>query len=613
MPPVDGVPPRRLNLLLVGSLVGTSLPDQVPNSTDVDVVVATGGLTDSALGTLRWLRTTVPQPIPIILVLGPRELQGGDPEVTLRKARRLAAARGITLLDDAEAVVRGVRFVGGTLWTDFRLHGTDTATLGAALDAAKPTFDRLGICPDGQRLTPLASTGLHWRTRSWLGLNLPGAVPTIVVTHHAPTGSGLSSSLCIDPLAASRASRCDDLVRQSQALLWVHGGYDPVDHVVGGTRVVSRPILNSSPGIMTVEVSSDKVSDLRGRPRLNLLGQLRPGQSRTATVTRTLFQADLFGVEEARGPDPWTACTKPAPHARGRAAMLPREETAARLLDAHADYRVLRRVKPRPVDVTYRPGPGERIALLVDVETTGLDHRIDEVTEIGMVAFVHDAEGRIGPVVGVIGMLQEPTREISPEITRLTGITPGMVAGKVIDLATVRALVERADLVIAHNASFDRAFCERLDDAFRHKAWACSMAEVPWRDIGFEGAKLGYIVNGCGLFHNGHRAVDDCHALMEVLAHEVGGATAFSRLLCSSRRTRVRIWAERSPFEKKDVLKARGYRWSGGGDGRPKAWWTEVDEENLKAELHFLEREVYLREVDPRHDVLTAYDRYRAL
>ena len=323
-------------------------------------------------------------------------------------------------------------------------------------------------------------------------------------------------------------------------------------------------------------------------------------------------QPDLFGhaVEDAHTrPQPTRrACL--APQLR-RAPAPPDLEYAAHMLDAHDDYRVLRRLKPRPVDPAYRLGPGEGMAVLVDVETTGLDYRVHEVIEIGMVAFAYDAGGRIGPVMGVLGMLHEPRDEISSEITRLTGITPAMVAGQAIDITAVRKLVGSADLLIAHNAKFDRAFCERLDDGFRHKAWACSFAEVPWRDMRFEGAKLGYLVNGCGLFHNGHRAVDDCHALLEVLAHETGGETALSHLLRAAARTRVRIWAERAPFDMKDVLKGRGYRWSGGDDGRPKAWWTEVDEDVLAAELQFLEREVYLREVDLRRDVLTARERHR--
>ena len=35
----------------------------------------------------------------------------------------------------------------------------------------------------------------------------------------------------------------------------------------------------------------------------------------------------------------------------------------------------------------------------------------------------------------------------------------------------------------------------------------------------------------------------------------------------------------------KDHLKARGYRWSDGSDGRPKSWWIEVAEEALDDEL----------------------------
>lgn len=43
----------------------------------------------------------------------------------------------------------------------------------------------------------------------------------------------------------------------------------------------------------------------------------------------------------------------------------------------------------------------------------------------------------------------------------------------------------------------------------------------------------------------------------------------------------------------KDLLKARGYRWSDGSDGRLKSWWVELDEEALDDELHYLRTEIY--------------------
>ena len=60
-----------------------------------------------------------------------------------------------------------------------------------------------------------------------------------------------------------------------------------------------------------------------------------------------------------------------------------------------------------------------------------------------------------------------------------------------------------ADIVIAHNANFDRPFCERLARGFESKPWACSVKEVSWAEFGYEGSKLGYLVGQSGWFHTG--------------------------------------------------------------------------------------------------------------
>ncbi len=75
--------------------------------------------------------------------------------------------------------------------------------------------------------------------------------------------------------------------------------------------------------------------------------------------------------------------------------------------------------------------------------------------------------------------------------------------------------------------------------------------------------------------------------------------TAFSHLLAKAEAARIRIWAEGAPFELKDQLRQRGYRWSDGSDGRPRSWWVEVDEPLAEAEIAFLENEIYMRRVRP--------------
>ena len=318
-----------------------------------------------------------------------------------------------------------------------------------------------------------------------------------------------------------------------------------------------------------------------------------------------ISQLDMF--DSPRPADP-VVKARPKAQIKAKTSGASNEEMAAKLV-ATGDYRILRRLPVR--DVVANPRPGfPRIGLLVDTETTGLDHRVAEVIEIGMVAFTYNDDGAFGDVIGVFGGMQQPSKPIPPEITELTGITDAMVAGQAIDVRLMEEMLRPADLVIAHNAGFDRTFCEKLSDAFRAKAWACSHAEIDWKSRGFEGSKLGYLLGQCGYFHDGHRAVDDCLALIEVLLD--GPEAALPGLIRSSQRTMARIWAEYAPFDQKDKLKAKGYRWADGTNGTAKAWWCEIAADDLEAELHWLRTQVYLRaEADPPVQMISAVDRYR--
>jgi len=276
-----------------------------------------------------------------------------------------------------------------------------------------------------------------------------------------------------------------------------------------------------------------------------------------------------------------------------------------------ADYRVLRRLVPREI-FTSSIGQNTKTGILLDVETTGLDQQKDEIIELGMVKFDYLPDGRIASLRDVYASFNEPSEPIPLEVTALTGITDDMVAGQRIDDSAVISFVGDAVIVIAHNASFDRKFVERYWSIFQRKAWGCSATEVEWRKHGFEGSRLGYLLNGAGFFHQAHRAVDDCHALLEILACELPatGTSALAVLLERARKKTMRVWAEQSPFDLKDSLKRRGYRWSDGSDGRPRSWYIDIDESGLDDEIAFLRTEVYLRYMEPRLQTLTAFDRF---
>lgn len=287
------------------------------------------------------------------------------------------------------------------------------------------------------------------------------------------------------------------------------------------------------------------------------------------------------------------------------------EEAMVATLEASGRFKVLRRLENGPA-VAPPDGVACRTALFVDVETTGLDANRDEIIELAMVRFTYGPDGTIYAVEDAFHGLREPSIAISPEITRLTGIDASMVAGKAINPAEVAGLVETADLVIAHNAAFDRKFLEPFCTAFVHKPWACTQSQIDWQSEGFEGTRLGYLAQGAGFFYDRHRALNDCHAAVALLARPLpqSGTKALAALLATARKAQVRLFATQAPFDMKDRLRARGYRWNGDGHGPARAWYIDLDEDGVEMETDWLETEIYGRQVDLYSLKIDAFNRF---
>lgn len=266
-------------------------------------------------------------------------------------------------------------------------------------------------------------------------------------------------------------------------------------------------------------------------------------------------------------------------------------EALALRLEAHADYRVLRRLVPR----LHFDGPTGAVArlLILDTETTGLSHARDKIMELALLRVdVDRATGRpVGPV-RVYDGLEDPGQPIPAEARAITGIDEDMVRGQRLDEARIAELLDGVDLVVAHNAGFDRPFVEARLPAFAGKAWACSFADIDWKAAGRGSAKLESLALALGLFYDAHRAEMDCHALLAVLDAELsaGDDTGLARLLAAAPTLRYRLQATGAPFEAKDLLKDRGYRW----DAAQKVWHTRLDEAAaLDAETAWLKAQVY--------------------
>lgn len=270
-------------------------------------------------------------------------------------------------------------------------------------------------------------------------------------------------------------------------------------------------------------------------------------------------------------------------------------ETLAQEVEAHEDFKVLRRFIPKNVyDGGVPLGPLLK-GIVLDTETTGRDVEKDAIIELGMVVFEFcPVTGRIYRVLDVYDELEDPGFPIPEAASAVNHITDEMVAGKRLDDQRVIDLVSDADIIIAHNASFDRPLCEKRFPVFIDKAWACSLNQIDWEAEGLP-KKLEYLVTSFGMFYEAHRAEMDCHAVLEVLNRVLpkSGQRAMKLLYDKHAHCEMLAYAMDTKFETKDILKERGYSWSGGDNGKPKAWYVRLTEEAYQAELDWLAASIY--------------------
>ena len=279
-----------------------------------------------------------------------------------------------------------------------------------------------------------------------------------------------------------------------------------------------------------------------------------------------------------------------------------KDEDAVRHLQQSDNYRVLERLNPPARYLNGEPATA-RIGLVIDTETTGLDTTSDTIIELGFVAFSYDAgSGRIYEVLHNYDGFEDPGAPLSDVVKQLTGISDAMVAGQRLDDAEIETWLKKADLLIAHNAAFDRPMLERRLPLAAEKNWACTFCDINWDAEGIASRKLDYIACRLGYFFDGHRAVVDAQATLHLLtrAMPISGRAAMALLLENAREQRCRLFAVGAPFEKKDDLKARGYRWLADvsvadrfGKSKKGVWSTAVAGADISAEEQWLQATVY--------------------
>jgi DNA polymerase-3 subunit epsilon len=301
----------------------------------------------------------------------------------------------------------------------------------------------------------------------------------------------------------------------------------------------------------------------------------------------------------------------------------PMSELLAEQLDKEPDYRVLRAL-PQPF--AQMPGngapPDGRCIAIVDCETSSLEPANGSIIEIAIKLLFVDEKGQLLGHLPIFSQLQDPGAPLESEIVRLTGLRDEDLVGRRIDDGAVARPLDRADLIVAHNARFDREWIERRWPNLRDRDWACSCVEIDWPALDFEGRSQPFLLQQSGWFARAHRAADDVWSLFWLLMQsrhdpvaengdkanpgEVPERTHLQRLLSASDRATVRVEAVGANFGSKELLRARNYRWD--ADPLRKVWWREITPEDVEAEQLWFQRQGLPA---PRLVPVTARDRHR--
>ncbi|MDX7951692.1 metallophosphoesterase [Lichenihabitans sp. Uapishka_5] len=218
-------------------------PELAPGA---EAVVCAGDVCEGLVEAMQLLRSHIPAPTPIITVAGNHSFYGRAMDDEWRRGRAAAQAAGITLLENAAAVIGGVRFVGTTLWTDYAVEGE--AERGPAMErAAREMNDHRLIgwrAGTRDRFMPAHGLALHIDAVTALDALLaePFAGPSVVVTHHAPSPRSILPRYRGHPLNPAFCSDLTDLIVRHAPVAWVHGHmHGSADYRIGPTRVINNP------------------------------------------------------------------------------------------------------------------------------------------------------------------------------------------------------------------------------------------------------------------------------------------------------------------------------------------------------------------------------------
>ena len=270
--------------------------------------------------------------------------------------------------------------------------------------------------------------------------------------------------------------------------------------------------------------------------------------------------------------------------------------------------------KPETLNLLNASSSRMRICFL-DLETTGLDSAEDKIIEIAIKCVeITKENGQDIAVIDSYESLHDPGCIIPESSTKINGITDEMVKGKSIDWNYVENIFNKSQLIVAHNAQFDRSFMDLVLPLSTNKIWACSINDIDWGVKDFKSYKQELLCIWHGFYYESHRAMADVDALIHLLTHSSYiDNKPIVELIQNAKKPACRVEATFAKFKYKNLLKKRYYRWynSNSGNKNDNVWYKLIQHSDINTEREWLTQNIYNGKFQGRFIEITVIDKYK--
>jgi hypothetical protein len=190
----------------------------------IEKVEMLGDTCQGLVKSIERLRRAYPSPTEIVMVAGNHELwsKKSSFEEHFDDGHAAAEVHDVHLLENAVQVIRGVRILGATLWTDYELYGPGLRE--AAMRTAADTMldhKRIKWSRDPwARFRPAEARIMHFQSRMFFEEELakPHAGPSVCVSHHAMTLDAIAPAHRRSILSAAYASEMQPMIDHFQPI-----------------------------------------------------------------------------------------------------------------------------------------------------------------------------------------------------------------------------------------------------------------------------------------------------------------------------------------------------------------------------------------------------------